>query len=278
MKRNVLALLLAGFVGGTTAPAVAGDGPLGLGLLKRKPKADPAAKAKQLVATLQSDPDERKRKSAAEELREFDPRNNPDVLPALIGSLQKDPSAAVRIETAQTIGKLKPVSQPAGIAMETAFQSDPDIKVREAVQAALWQYHLNGYRTPPTGSTLTSQTPEPPIATARPGTVAAKPGPKPTTPSEGAFRPIANAVGKGANYQPTVEPPLAKPKAPAPAPTELPKPKPANEVLSPTPVPSVSIPPAPVVPTPAPSVPSTPLPPIAIPSGPPTVPVPPPIK
>lgn len=272
MKRIVLALLLSGFVGGTSSAAVAGDGPLGLGLLKRKPKADPAAKAKQLVATLQSDPDERKRKSAAEELREFDPRNTPDLIPALIGSLQKDPSAAVRIETAQTLGKLKPVSQPAGIAMETAFQSDPDAKVREAVQAALWQYHLNGYRTPPTGSAVASQTPEPPIAPTRPGTMAARPSPKPTTPAEGAFRPIANAVGKGVNFQPTVEPPLAKPKAPAPLPTELPKPKLANEV----PAPSVAVPPTPAIPPPTTSVPSTPLPPITIPSGPPTVPVPPP--
>lgn len=254
MQRIVLAVLFVGFVGVTSAPATAGDGPLGLGLLKRKPKADPTAKAKQLIATLQSDPDEKKRRAAAEDLRDFDPRNNPDVIPALTSCLQKDPTAAVRIEAAISLGKLKPVSQPAGIAMETAFQADPDAKVREAVQAALWQYHLNGYRTPPTGAAFASQTPEPPLAGLKPGMPASRPGPKPTTPSESAFRPIANAVGKGVSYQPTVEPPLAKPKLTAPAPSELPAPKPAAEVPVPTtPLPPITVPSVPTVPVPPPS-------------------------
>jgi len=278
MKRIALALVFFGFAGVTTASATAGDGPLGLGLFKRKPKTDPGTKSKQLVAILQSDPDEKKRRSAAEDLREFDPRNNPDVIPALISSLQKDPSAAVRIEAAVSIGKMKPVSQPAGIAMETAFQADPEVKVREAAQAALWQYHLNGYRTPPTGAPLASQTPEPPLAGLKPGMPASRPGPKPTTPTEAAFRPISNSVGKGVSFQPTVEPPLAKSK---PTPTELPAPKPASAVptpLVPPQVPSVGIPSTPMFPTPPPAtVPTTPIPPISVPSAP-TVPVPPPSK
>ncbi|HVK15910.1 MAG TPA: HEAT repeat domain-containing protein, partial [Fimbriiglobus sp.] len=132
------------------APAAANDGPLGLGLFKKRQKAsEPASHGKQLIGTLRSDPDEKKRLQAAEQMRGLDPRTDGDVIPALIGSLQRDPSPAVRAGAAESIGKLKPIYQPAGIAMETALASDPDPKVRDAVKSALWQYHLNGYRTPP---------------------------------------------------------------------------------------------------------------------------------
>jgi hypothetical protein len=245
----------------------------GLGLFKRKQqpqKAEPPSKVKQLVATLQTDLDEKKRRAAAEELRGIDPRNAPEVVPALIGSLQKDPSPAVRIEAVESLGKLKPVATQAGIAMETALQADPDAKVREAVKAALWQYHLNGYR-PPTNSPFAAQTGEPPFA------------PKPTT---SGFRPITNTVGKGVNFPQTAEPPLAKPKPKAtPAPTVTPPPKvteppkstePTKTTL-PLPMPTT---PAPTIPAPPSSTPSpapssgTPvgLPPVSVP----TIPTPPP--
>jgi hypothetical protein len=230
---------------------------LGLGIFKRKQqpsKAEPTSKVKQLIATLQNDLDERKRRAAAEDLRGIDPRNSPEIVPALIGSLQKDPSPAVRIEAVGSLGKLKPVSQQAGIAMETALQADPDAKVRDAVKEALWQYHLNGYR-PPTNSPLAGQTSEPPLA------------PKTT-----GFRPITNTVGKGANFPQTGEPPLAKPKpktVPPPKATEPPKSgAPAKPTTPPPPtipppgatpggLPPVSVPPLPTIPAP-PSGPGTP--------------------
>ena len=266
-----------------TVPATAGDGPLGLGLFKKRQKApEPASRGKQLVGTLQSDPDEKKRRQAAEQLRELDPRTDGDIVPALIGTLQRDPSPAVRAEAAESIGKLRPIAQPAGIAMETALASDPDPKVREAVKSALWQYHLNGYRTPPGGNPYATQTAEPPLAAARPQPPIAK-APRPPAPrpvADTGFRPITNTVGKGVFYQPTAEPPLAKPKSAAPsrptdeakAPAVLPAPKPAASVPEPaekppTPrVPTVSVPTT--VPTPVPSGPTPP-------SGVPTVGVPP---
>lgn len=270
------------------APATAGDGPLGLGLFKKRPKApEPATQAKQLVTTLQSDPDEKKRRQAAEQLRSLDPRKDGDVVPALIGSLQRDPSPAVRAEAAESIGKLRPIYQPAGIAMESVLASDPDAKVRDAVKSALWQYHLNGYRTAPPGSLTAVPSAEPPLASARPQPPLAKAPPAPRPAADASFRPITNTVGKGVYFQSTPEPPLAKPRGAAPlrprdeakSPAVLPAPKPAASVPDPAPKPADSPPSAPTpgvptvgvpttTPAPAPSVPTPP-------SGVPTVGVPP---
>ncbi len=266
-----------------TAPALAGDGILGLGLFKKRQKAaEPTSRGKQLVNTLQSDPDAKKRRQAAEDLRGLDPRNETDIVPALIGSLQQDPDPKVRAEAAESIGKLKPVYQPAGIAMETALATDPDPKVREAIKSALWQYHLSGYRTPPAGSPFAAQSAEPPLAAARPQPpLARKPRPAAPRPAANAgFQPITNTVGKGVFYQPTPEPPLAKPRDTRPAqevktPAVLPAPKPAAAVPEPA---EKKADPAPSVPTttvPTVSVPSTTPPTPSVPSGVPTVGVPP---
>jgi hypothetical protein len=240
----------------------ASDAPAqGLGIFRRRQKSDPpASKVKQHIATLQTSTDGAKRKEAAVELRQFDPRSNTDVIPALMGALQKDPVPAVRSAAAESIGALKPVSQPAGLTLEAVAQADPDPGVREAAKQALWQYHLNGYRTP-VGSPLAAQTAEPPFA-AKP---ASRPGLAPP-PVPGGFRPITNAVGKGQFFPQTAEPPLAKPKGkePAKVPTVLPPPQPAANVPQPMP------PTAPATPPPAaPTVPTGPLPPISIPQAPP---------
>lgn len=223
-------------------PAAAID--FGLGnLFKKKPKAEPPpSRVKQHVVALQTDPDEKKRLAAATELRGFDPRNNPDLVSALIAALQKDPSPAVRAEAATTLGKLKPVYQPAGLAMEAAQGSDPAAEVREALKSALWQYHLNGYRS--AQANAAEQSAEPPLAKPRPTVVA-------STPTEPTFRPITGGMGKGSLYPQTSEPPLAKPAAPT---TVLPTPMPANAVPAPTviapPVPTITPPPPTITPPP----------------------------
>jgi len=184
-------------------------------LFERKKKDEPApAKAKQLTDTLRTDPDERKRKAAAEELAEYDPRGNPEIMTGLIASLRQDPVAAVRVAAADTIGKLKPVYAQAGVALEEAVQADPSDGVRKAAQGALFQYHLNGYKA--TGS-LATQSAEPPLAKTKPKTqttvtVARLPLPAPVTVT----------VGRGSNAPAqTVEPPLAKSKTTIP-PTPVP--------------------------------------------------------
>ena len=218
MSRLRRSLLVAGVVGlvATERPAPAID--FGLGLFKRRTtKVDaPLSKAKQLVETLRSDPDEAKRKDAATELKALDPRTNPEVVPGLVASIQKDPSPAVRIKAVEALGELKPVSEQAGLALEAAAKADPDAKVREAINAALWQYHLNGYRTPESGTPLS-------MMTERPGEkrVTLKPG--------DGFQPIKNTVGKVVAPLLSPEPPLAalkvtlpaKPPAPAVTPPTL---------------------------------------------------------
>ncbi len=219
LRKIVLAAAVVGlFVG--ERPAAAVD--FGLGLFKRRQaKADaPQSRAKQLVEILRTDPDEDKRIAAATELKGLDPRNNPEIIPGLMASLQKDPSPAVRIEAVKALGDLKPVSEPAGLAMEAAKASDPDAKVVEAIRKSLFQYHLNGYRTPESGSPFATETDAP---------GSKRPAVKPTL----GFQPIKNSVGKALPTLLTAEPPLAppKPKFPAvpPAPTVAP-------VLTPAPV------------------------------------------
>ena len=217
VRRAVLLVGAVGLVGVAERPASGVD--FGLGLFKRRQaKADaPVSKAKQLVEVLRTDPDEAKRKDAATELRAIDPRSNPEVIPGLVTTVQKDPSPAVRVEAVRVLGDLKPVSEPAGLALEAAVKADPDPKVREAIGAALWQYHLNGYRTPESGSPLSTMTER--VGDKR---VVIKP--------EG-FVPIRNTVGKVAAPLLSPEPPLApvKPRFPAlpPAPAVAPSPAPA---------------------------------------------------
>jgi hypothetical protein len=200
-------------------------------LLGLKKKDETPGKTKQLLDTLKSDTDEKKRKAAAEDLAEVDPRGN-EVIPGLIASLRQDPSVSVRSAAAESIGKLKPVSAQAGVALEEAVQTDPSEGVRKAAQGALFQYHLNGYKASPAG---TVQTAEPPLAKSKGKT----PPPAVTVSRLNPTPPVTPAV-RGAQ---TTEPPLAKPPVtPAPGPTVTP---PSDATAPPGGVPTVVPPPVP---------------------------------
>jgi hypothetical protein len=232
-----------------------------LGIFRKKQKDEqPQQKAKQLVETLKSDPDEKKRKSAAEDLREQDPRNNSDIMPTLISALQKDPSPEVRAEAAETIGKLKPVAQTAGVALEQTLITDPSEAVRKSAQKALWDYHLNGYRSAGANPAY-PQTAEPPLAKPRTA-VAPPPVVLPAKPAVASGPvPITTGIGKGAIYPQTAEPPLARPKS-----------RPVETLTPPTP--TLTVPPIPQ-PDAKPVVPSIPPPPATTGSGSPAIPLPP---
>jgi hypothetical protein len=221
MKR-IRHILAAATLIATASPGYSID--LGLGLFKKKP-ADPATapakaaddKVKQLVTTLQSDMNVERRKAAAESIRSIDPRNSPDVIPALVGSLLKDPSPSVRSSAAETIGSMKSVYTTAAEALAHAEKNDPDSGVRAAAKAALWQYHLNGAKVANTVTTPLNQTPEPPLSKKpiTPAVTNPMPSPIAQVPKESTeFRPISQGIGKVQMFQPTPEPPLAKPKAP----------------------------------------------------------------
>jgi hypothetical protein len=271
-------LLMVGIVAAALAPTAQG------GIFGRKPKSD-AAHAKQLVETLRSDADERKRKAAALDLRDFDPRTHQDVIPALVAALQKDPSPSVRSEAAESIGLFKAVFPVAGMALEKAAESDPIPSVRASAKQSLWEYHLNGYRSAKGADGIAGQTPEPPFArAASPRIVLPVPPPQlPTIPppmkttTSTAPPPLAPVVllkqfrfvvgdtmweiPAGANggvqtllttnppysLNTTEEPPLAKPKGTIPArPTQTANlDLPAIPVPPPVGVPQIALPPLP---------------------------------
>jgi hypothetical protein len=248
-----------------TAPAEAG-------LFPRKPKSD--ARVRQLIETLRGDPDEKKRRAAVAELREADPRTQPDVIAALVAVLQRDPSAPVRAEAAEALGQFKGVFPLAGVALETAAESDPARVVREAAQQSLWEYHINGYRSAKGADGIAGQTPEPPIArpapprptivpvtaatpiippppappvgpplpTVAPPPVAAIPSVLPVEVKSGLRVVVTSAPPPSLNV--TAEPPLAKPGAGpvSPMPTPAPEPRPAGAAAT-IPPPSSVIPP-----------------------------------
>src|SRR5438045_1169020 len=81
------------------------------------------------------------------DLREFARHAFPEIVPALIDVLKHDQKAAVRAEAAQTLGKIRPLSQEAGVALEEAV-SDPSWRVRWQARPALRAYRSSGYRGP----------------------------------------------------------------------------------------------------------------------------------
>src|SRR5205085_8876672 len=109
------------------------------------------------------DGDENKRARAAEELRQYDPAAFPDIVPVLIDVLVNDKKPAVRAEAAQSLGKLRPVSQQAGQALEYALTKDPSMRVRLQARSALMQYHWSGYR-----SASKKDAPPPPLESKEP--------------------------------------------------------------------------------------------------------------
>jgi hypothetical protein len=137
------------------------------GVLGRKPKID-TQKVKVLIDTLRNDADENKRKAAAAELGDYDPKGDLNVLSALIGTLQRDTSEIVRREAANVLGDIKPYSAQAGLALERTADSDRSPLVKAAAREALWEYHLNGYKSQKLAEMVMYQTAEPPLAKAAP--------------------------------------------------------------------------------------------------------------
>jgi hypothetical protein len=146
--------------------SVVSRAPAGFGIFSRKPKIDPAEHVPALIMQLKTDKDESKRTTAAEELRNFDPKAFPEMMTVLADALLKDSSAGVRAEAASTIAKLRPINQQAGYALEQAAANDPSMRVRMAARQSLWQYNLLGYRSskPPAEAIAAPTPPVAPVA------------------------------------------------------------------------------------------------------------------
>src|SRR5262249_40361948 len=137
-------------------------------------------------------------------------KSYPEIMTGLIGALSRDSSASVRSEAAASLGKLRPISQQAGYALEQAQNNDGSLRVRMSARQALFQYHIVGYRS--------SGRPEmnAPKDATQPVSAPTPPGPvglvkTPQTPTRIIMTP------QGA-FRETAEPPLAdpfvQPKAP----------------------------------------------------------------
>lgn len=211
--------------------------PLRAGIIfNRKPKAPANDRVPTLLYTLKSDPTERKRADAADELGNFDGGMNPEIIPALIEAVLKDPQPSVRIQAVQSLGKIRPVSQQAGRAIEQAASSDPTLRVQLQARNALIQYRMGGYQSQPgqpapTVPTRTIRTDEPPLADPpRP------PAPMPTVTPTAVPRPAAPAGSVPA------PPPRPLPEGPALTPTSAALPLPREAVRPPEDGPELNAP------------------------------------
>jgi hypothetical protein len=185
------------------------------GIFGKKNKPNPNERVPELLNIVKSDGDEHKRAIAAEELRQYDPKLFPEIVPALIDVLMNDSKPSVRAEAAQTLGKLRPVTREAGLALEQAVAKDGSMRVRLQARSALLQYHWSGYHGGKDAVPPSSQTKEPPLA---PATSQAQPKESP----EARLQPVA---------QPKAAPPSATPAVNT---KREPQPLPAGPTLVPT--------------------------------------------
>jgi hypothetical protein len=209
-------------------PLVAGPSSAGIIFGKKKSKPTPVERVPELLAQVKTDGDESKRAAAAQELRQYDPTQFPAIVPVLVDVLLTDKKPGVRAEAAQSLGKLRPISQQAGMALEQALNSDASMRVRLQARSSLLQYHWSGYRGGIKKDDLTHQTKEPPLAddkalpiisttTLPPVPGRLTPQPVPGTQTTSGYRPASTPP---APFPPVPMRPTGKepPLAPAPAP------------------------------------------------------------
>ena len=127
---------------------------------RKKEKVEPQARVPTLITTLKTDRDADHRLRAAEELRNYDAQVFPEIIPALVAALQTDAKAGVRLEAATSLGKIRPVNQAAGEALERSVSADAAMRVRLHARSTLMHYHWAGYKN---GKT----TDVPPLGTAK---------------------------------------------------------------------------------------------------------------
>lgn len=131
-------------------------------LFPKKPKANPSQRVPELIMTVKTDSDEKKRASAAEELRDYDSVTFGEIVPVLIDVLKHDKKPVVRLEAMNSLAKIRPVTTQAGQAIEKAAAEDENWRVRWQAKASLPKYHLAGYSSKK-GDSKGKGTGEPPL-------------------------------------------------------------------------------------------------------------------
>ncbi len=195
--------------------ASVGRAPAGLLFGRKHDKPNPAERVPELLGIIKNDGDENKRLDAIGELRQYDATAFPGIVPVLIDVLLNDKKPVVRAEAAQSLGKLRPISQEGGQALEQALEHDSSMRVRLQARHALLQYHWSGYhsgQSPPLPGNSGKEAP--PVVNS-----SAKNPPPPIAPR------ISPQTVQPSRYPPqpsTAEPPLAPDSQPLPAPLPMP--------------------------------------------------------
>jgi hypothetical protein len=213
-----------------------------------KRKQPSPTRLQELIGILKTDTNESKRADAAAELAGYDGKAHPEIVPVLTEALMRDPSASVHLQAVEALGKIRPVSQEAGQALEYALANDSSTRVRLQARATLLQYRLAGYRSaggegpklaPAPAPPLNNR--EPPLADPAPERVTPPPyapaPPQPTfVPPNPPAPPVLVAPQPASRYVPLPGGvrPLAPPVRPVP-PTVVPVPT-AEPALAPVPV------------------------------------------
>jgi hypothetical protein len=215
--------------------ALASRAPAGIIFGRKAPKPTPDERVPELIGIIKTDGDENKRLDAIAELRQYDARAFPNIVPVLIEVLLTDKKPIVRAEAAQSLGRLRPVYQEAGQALEQALHNDTSPRVRLQARSALLQYHWLGYHSgqAPPPANAGKDPPAPPAGNTSAKNPTQLPGPAANLP------PIRPQPVQPSRYPPpaprptTAEPPLA-PVVP-PAVTPGPKPIQGSPLLQPPP-------------------------------------------
>src|SRR6478672_5833822 len=118
MKRLAVGMMMFVFVADLSEPTPAQM------LLSKKSKVNPTQRVPELILTLKTEPDERKRVQAVTELRDFDITTFNEIVPILAEVLVTDKSANVRMEAITSLSRIRPVTQIAGHAIEKAAAED----------------------------------------------------------------------------------------------------------------------------------------------------------
>jgi hypothetical protein len=179
----------------------------------RKTKVNPTQRVPELILTLKTDSDDRKRAHAAAELREYDTATYTEIVPTLADVLLNDKKANVRMEALTSISKIRPISTIAGQAMEKAAADDEALRVRVQAKTALGKYYLAGYspRKNDAATTKKKQTDEPPLVNGS-APMPSPPGVKSEPPAASTFpRRLPPGVVSPAEKTPAVTPPVEGP-------------------------------------------------------------------
>src|SRR5262249_31834671 len=112
---------------------------------ERKQKVDPVQRVSELMVTVKTDKDERKRARAAEQLGAFDGKLFPEIVPILADVAETDAKQSVRLDAVSSLAGIRPISATAGMALEKAAASDASWKVRWHAKTALVKYRFAGY-------------------------------------------------------------------------------------------------------------------------------------